>query len=328
MKEPLLKHLYYAFRFRYQLISKYFTLESRENRRVKKLIEEYTQIFLQKPISPDEKTEPVWVLGMFRSGTSLVCDVLLSLGADFGKKENWLQPVGVLKDLNPNGFFEDYIFAEYSRYILHKLNSWGDNPPDLKLVEKLDWNDVEIDKMIDFSFHVTKEDRITFEQKIKTFKTLCKLGLNLYVSKEIAAKNPYIKIPMLTLLTPMLIRNWPKSKFLVVFRNPDSVVKSSQILSKKSDYQLYHKYYAHLIDLYKSRKDFYFISYDNFIEKPEESAAQLVNCLRLSSDKINEASQKIDKKLFRNKPNEGNNSSWPEEVTVLYKEMMNLAINK
>ena len=55
-------------------------------------------------------TAPLFIGGMFRSGTSLVTKLLIDSGFDAGPENHLLQPIGFRKTLNPNGFFENYLF--------------------------------------------------------------------------------------------------------------------------------------------------------------------------------------------------------------------------
>lgn len=328
MHMPLRKYLYNGLRNRFVHLRFFYNLKSRENRKIKKLINKYAPEYKSREIKPDKNVQPIWILGMFRSGTSLVCDIMKAMDAKFGDDSHLLQAKGVLKDLNPNGFFENFIFAEYSRYFFHLLKSAGDNPPLIEDVERLEWKDVDIERMIHYSFNVIKDDRISFNDKLSAYESLCRRGLNNYIIEKIAVENPCVKIPMMSFLTPLILKNWPASKFLIVFRNPDSVIKSSQVLSKKSDFGLYLKYYCHLIAFSESHENVFFISYDKLLENPEYSVQQLAKALDLNGNKIQIATSKIDHSLFRNKPNDSQDRVWPEKVSDIYETMLRKAINK
>lgn len=277
-------------------------------------------------IQTDYDLQPVWVLGMFRSGTSLICDILQELGADFGPETDLLHAEGVMKDLNPNGFFENFIFAEYSRFIYEMVNAKGDNPPTLEKIKSIQWKDVQIETLIDYTFHKSFEDRISLENKISAYRRLCESGLNGYL-KAFSSGKPYIKIPMLSFLTHLLVGTWPNSRFLVVFRNPESVVKSSHALSKTADYDLYEKYNRHLLEFAQSNLNAFLVSYDRLIAEPEVSVAQLCDKFGLDKSKVKTAAGKVDITLYRNRPVDDGSANWPEKIRHLYSEMMQAAIN-
>ena len=73
-----------------------------------------------KNFGPDNSVHPIWVTGMFRSGTSLVTKILKELGGDLGPEEDLLQPFGTRKHLNPDGFYENHLFMEWSMYAFFK----------------------------------------------------------------------------------------------------------------------------------------------------------------------------------------------------------------
>ena len=67
----------------------------------------------------------VIILGMHRSGTSLMVNVLYKLGVNMGrifKKKNYT---------NPLGFYEDINFIDLNKYIIKRLGKDWKNPPDI-----------------------------------------------------------------------------------------------------------------------------------------------------------------------------------------------------
>mgnify|MGYP006290474083 CR=1 FL=1 len=70
------------------------------------------------------KTKEVIILGLGRTGTSMVAGILEKLGIDMGtnyKKKN---------DSNPLGYFENVEFLEINKQILKKAGGSHDNPPE------------------------------------------------------------------------------------------------------------------------------------------------------------------------------------------------------
>lgn len=74
------------------------------------------------------KSAPVCVLGMHRSGTSLVARCLNLLGLSLGKKENLMPPKG---GNNPAGFWEHLGFVGINDAILERLGGSWKSPPHL-----------------------------------------------------------------------------------------------------------------------------------------------------------------------------------------------------
>jgi hypothetical protein len=276
------------------------------------------------PVKPDTQIKPIWIFGMFRSGTSLTSEILKEMNTDFGPESHLLQPIGRLKDLNPNGFFENYVFAEYSRYFLAQINAAGDQPPQDHLIEKLGFEKVNERKLFRFSIHKIKEDRITTVNKYESFKRLRKRGLNQYLKECFQQGRPAIKIPLLSFFHRPITEVWPLSEFLIVFRHPVSTINSSKVLTERSDYELYKKYYTKLLEL-KKIPGVYFFSYDELIVNPQESITILANVFNLgvTEEQVGKLAGKIDSNLIRNKPQEINDP----EAARLYTELSDLAIN-
>lgn len=274
-------------------------------------------------MSEDRSISPVWVLGMFRSGTSLTSNILIELGLDFGPVNHQLQPVGKLKHLNPNGFFENYIFAEYSRYFLYKLGGKGDDIPSEKELKSISFEEVQIPKLFEYSLFTINDDRITLENKLDSMKILATNGVNSYMRSSFSGR-PCVKIPMLSFFYPQINKIWPNSYFLVVFRNPISTLKSSNVLTKSNSYDLYNDYYKFLLKTPEVSNNCIFFSYDHLLENPEHSITQLSQYLDLNKNKLQESISLIKKELIRNIPDK---EIEDQECKNTYSELLSLAIN-
>lgn len=271
----------------------------------------------------DKEVSPVWVLGMFRSGTSLSSQILEVLGLDFGPDSHLLQPIGKLKHLNPNGFFENYIFAEYSRYFHHKLGGGGDNIPQEQDLQKVKFSEVDIPELFELSLNKFADDRITFANKTESMRLLAEYGVNDYMIKQFKNR-PCIKIPMLSHFFPQINQVWPNSFYVVLVRHPISLIKSSKVLSKGSSYELYNDYYRFLLKLPKTTEQVIYFSYDHLLSNPFESIKVLAEKLELEEKLVEKASMLIDQNLVRNLP-EGEIEN--EETKDIYNSMIRLAIN-
>jgi hypothetical protein len=275
-------------------------------------------------LKQDSSIEPVWIIGMFRSGTSFLCQLLNDSGVSFGRKSFLLQPMGQLKDLNPKGFFEDFIFAEISRYLLFKMKRSGDNPPTDEESLRASLNSIDINEMIKMSFFKIREDRISFKNKIFAFMFLKIFGLNYYLKRLF--ENPLaVKIPLLSFFHSELIKYWPRSKFIVIFRHPSSVIESAKRLTNSSDSNLFIRYNSGLIRLANcyTPEQVLYISYDDLIYQPEKPLTVLAKFLGLDYNIIREVfSKNFDPSLLRNKPTDINNS----EVLLLYNKLQTLTL--
>lgn len=274
-----------------------------------------------------EEVSPIWIMGMFRSGTSLTCDILSSLGIDFGEPFELHQSGGVMKELNPNGFFELFIYAKLARFWLKKLGADGRNPPSFNASKTVDWNDISDVDFSYFSLVQDREPRVSRENKYKILKKFnSNAGFNGYFD---SFSSPFaIKVPMLSPFSYPLLQKFPKSKFLIVFRHPVSTVLSAnKLVGGGLTNEVYAKYYENLLEFFRScQADVIFFSYDHLLSNPVQSINALVEPfdLQVSQDEISGAASKIEAKLIRNKVDEKSDYLL---VDSIYNQMLDLAIN-
>lgn len=299
------KITYLFSRFNNRLINKFVSLLIRISK------ESFIDLY------PLNKETPLFLMGMFRSGTSLTSEILNKSGINFGKNFRLLKSQGRFKKLNPNGFYEDFLFAQLSRYLFKMLNSSGANPPLPEEVDNLNIKKINLAEFIRFSYFENKEDRIS-----KKHQFIALLYLKMFKLKYLTnKKGKYaVKIPMLVPFYELLINIYPKAEFLIIIRNPDSTISSSKALTDKSSLDLYDKYYIHLYDLYKkySNRTFVF-SYDNLLKEPEYSIKILAQKYNLSDYK--KAFSIIDKKYIRNQ-------TQYTQKSFYYDFLNNIVINK
>lgn len=93
------------------------------------------------------------VLGMHRSGTSLVASILHEMGVNMGESCDWKAPD------NPNGFYEDREIVFFNEKILKYAGGSWDNPPDKNKIRELKDNKDLSDKIK--SIIQTRNDRHT-----------------------------------------------------------------------------------------------------------------------------------------------------------------------
>ncbi|NOZ08291.1 MAG: hypothetical protein GXO91_05370, partial [FCB group bacterium] len=80
-----------------------------------------------------DQTEFVVVLGMHRSGTSMLTNILVNAGYFVSEKEDLMQPA----DDNPNGFFEHKSVIEANDIVLKLCQGSWDNPPEDDKIEQI-----------------------------------------------------------------------------------------------------------------------------------------------------------------------------------------------
>ena len=200
-----------------------------------------------------EKSQAVVVLGMHRSGTSMIAGVLSKLGINMGSdfiEESWA---------NPLGHFEDISFHSLNRRILQAAGGRWDNPPSEKAILRQEpFFRTEIENLLNMQ-HLTKwgwkEPRTS-------------LTIKLFL--------PHLAIP----------------KFIIIHRNEHDIAKSLRrrdSINVEKGIDLSKIYYGRIEQFFEdhpelSRLD---LSYEEVVEKPVDSTKNIVDFLGLKcSEKV------------------------------------------
>lgn len=226
--------------------------------------------------NPDE-ISPLWITGMFRSGTSITTRILKEMGMDLGPEQDLLQAKGERAKLNPNGFYENYLFMDWSLVVFDQLNSWGDNPPAIASVKTFDNGVIKYEQFVYDSIVNIHDDRISNKDKSRILKQYFSGNLAQYLKDNFKGKIT-VKNPHFSVLFPTLDQLFPKGKYLVVFRNPANTVQSAKKVSPNANFELYHQYYVNIVN----HPNAIFFNYDKLIASPKESISQLASHLNLS----------------------------------------------
>ena len=268
-----------------------------------------------------EKAKPIWVMGMFRSGTSLTTQILEALGVDLGSKEHLLQAKGTRKELNSNGFYENYLFMDWSLKVFRDLNSWGDNLPSKEAVEEYQ-NEIDFKNFARHSIVDIHDDRISNAAKVKVLRNYSPENFDQYFQESFempfAVKNPHFSV-----LYPLLQRQWSESTFLVVFRNPDDTIASAKKVTPNADHDLYFQYYVRL--LLETNVNAIYFSYDALIANPETSVEALVKALDLDVQHAKKATELVNPK--QSKKANSPKGEWSQQINDIYEELSERAIN-
>ena len=276
-----------------------------------------------KTLVVNNELHPTWVTGLFRSGTSITTQLLETLGMDLGPKDHLLKAKGDRASWNPKGFFENYLFMDWSLSAFEELEAWGHVPPLIEKTMKYTINDLDYKQFVYQSIVEIHDDRISNLNKIKVLRRYSPKLFNEYLKKEFRA--PFaIKNPHFSVLFPILIKYWPKGKFLVVYRNPDASIESAQKIAPIIDYSLYVAYYKPLTEMEEA--EVIYFSYDSLMENPVYSIECITKSFGLDESRSIQARNLIIPSLNRhNKARD--QSKWPKELLELYNEMQKRAIN-
>lgn len=269
---------------------------------------------------PSEQS-PVFVTGFFRSGTSLTTYLLQELGFDLGPQNHLLQAKNERAELNPDGFFENYLFMEMSLFAFTKLNSWGHLPPKPDEVDKLNFDITDRNQFAEYTLCGVHDDRISNINKIDALTEYDILSLETYLKDKFnypfAIKNPHFSV-----LSKFLIKKWPKARFIVCFREPSEAIASAAKITKHLNESIYLRYYSELLNL--PQDQVVFLSHKHLLNDTTKTLNLLVQKFNLDKNKIEQASKIIKPELHRFKNDQKALSS---EVNSVYQTLLSRAIN-
>ena len=211
------------------------------------------------------------VLGMHRSGTSLVSGILSKMGVNMGKK---LLKASVE---NPKGYFEDIEFFNLNKKILEEAGGSWNLPPNKEVLLK-----------------VMKKNENKFEDIInRKNKNSTLWGWK--DPRTILTIDGYINF-----LSPK------KTKFIIVFRNPLTIAYSLEKKKKKKfrvevidGLELSNIYSHELVRFIKKypRYNKLFLAYESILKEKEESVKKISEFVGIEAS--NDIYSFIDNKLDR-----------------------------
>jgi Sulfotransferase family len=274
-------------------------------------------------LTVEETISPLWITGLFRSGTTITTKILSEMGFSIGPDQHLLKDYGSRASWNPGGFYENYLFMDWSLSIFDGLDSWGHVPPSEEEVRNYNPNQINYEKYLYQTIVQIHDDRISNFNKANLLKRYFPGNINAYLREQfktpIAVKNPHFSV-----LSELLLKYWPNGRFLVVFRNPDATISSANKVAVTTDYTLYIDYYSRLLE--KPNIEVTYFSYDELVAHPQESIKALANNFKLNkpSDSV---FKMVKPELYRHKQ-ELQYGNWPEELKIMYSKMQEKAINK
>jgi glycosyltransferase involved in cell wall biosynthesis len=226
--------------------------------------------------------EIVIVLGMHRSGTSLVTDIISKFGLNLGNK---LIPP---RNDNQKGFFEDSEIVQLNNDILNYL-----------LIDWSSFRDIVTDPM----FFFTDDLLSTFGYKAEELlsKKIKEESINLF-------KDPRFMI-LLPFWKAIFDRLKLNAKYVYVIRHPINVSKSLLVrdnLAKEEGIKLW--FYYNLLCLMQINDDIYIVNYDSlFDDNNFQVVKSLINYININCDNatlLNILNESVSQTLRHNESNE------------------------
>lgn len=211
---------------------------------------------------PVLRNDPVFIIGMHRSGTSALGGVLDALGLNTGKT---VMPANPERG-NPKGFFENQAMVDLHDQFLTAIR-WGWLKP-FPIPRRR------------FRAAVMKRYR---EEILRV------------MTEEFGSTRPLIKDPRICELLPLwrpLVETWfAAASFIVPIRPPLEVAAS---LRKRDNFTLTHGltlWAVHVLEAEKGSRGFkrHFTVYEDLLAKPVETVTALARALALPVEKVEQA---------------------------------------
>jgi hypothetical protein len=247
----------------------YYWLERKLTRPIENLARAIRR--LRRPRSRILRPDPVFIIGMHRSGTSALGGALEPLGLSAGKT---VMPPDAATG-NPKGYYENLSVVQFHDRFLTAINST--------------WMDIEPLRRKRFRGKVTREFR---EELLPLLEV------------EFGAQRALIKDPRLCRLIPLwrpLVKGlFPRAHFLLPIRHPVEVAYSLQKRDAMPLQQGLRLWAVHVLEGEWCTRGFRrtFTTYDELIASPDDTVARLAKTLDLSREKVQaEASGQVDPAL-------------------------------
>lgn len=232
--------------------------------------------FRQEAMSVIGSTQAVCVVGMHRSGTSMLANVVKSIGIDLGPEHRLFAG----NPDNPDGFFENREIVQLNEELLAFLGGAWDTPPEMDA----GWEDAEGLRPL--------RDRAA-----------------LLAAALASSKNSVWcwKDPRTCFTLPLWRKLLPNLKVIVIVRDPGSVATS---LQRRGGYstqafglRLWQRHYEELLAVLAG-SDFLVLQYDEFFDCPEQELDRILAYLGcgISREQTEDAKVIVKAKFRHHKP--------------------------
>jgi hypothetical protein len=206
---------------------------------------------------PILRPDPVFILGMHRSGTSALSGALEKLGLSVGKTV--MPPSSEMG--NPRGYYENLALVKFHDRFLAEFRCYWSKPEPIKA--KRFWGSA-----------------------VREYRR----ELPSLLVEEFGSARPLIKDPRLCALMPLwrplIKKHFNKASFILPIRSPMEVASS---LRKRDDYTLKHGltlWAIHVLEAEKQTRGFnrHFMTYEQLLNSPLDTLTTLAQFLGVSAD--------------------------------------------
>ena len=223
--------------------------------------------------SARERSRPPFIVtGIYRSGTSVASRITQSLGIDFGPKEHFLQPVGKIANLNPEGFEENFFFDHLGHFLLRSAGGNGLSPPSADVMRAMDIGALRDEDFWYFCTSAHRDDRIMSSVYDEFFYRYNISNIDAYIEDRFEKCTWGFKDVHAGFYSETIDRRWDGASRLVMFRDPESFLRSAKNIARKVTIDPWIQYYTRVLDDLDTDRTL-LVSYDQLKERPDKIIA-------------------------------------------------------
>lgn len=236
-------------------------------------------------------SNPICIIGMHRSGTSMITQLLQRGGLDLGAAEDIMPP----NESNPRGHFENTRFVAINDALLRHFGGSWDHPPALKK-----WWETD---------PALKDQVEEARELLQAFAGKAHWGW---------------KDPRTTLLLPFWNQLLPRPRFVICLRNPLEVARSLNVrdhISLESGFQLWEQYLLAAIRDSEGYPRLFTFYEDYFSDPPAETSRLLEFCRLPHSADLSAVTAAISRELKHHASGAGDiiaEDGIPARIRLLY----------
>jgi hypothetical protein len=220
------------------------------------------------------KTPPLIILGLYRSGTTLTASLVERLGVDLGPVEHRLAGIGRLKELNPDGFQENFMMNDLGRYILYHAGGSGARFPAFERLCALNLERLSDSDLAYYAEVVENDDRIDPLLRAQVLRTYAVSNINQYFCDFFDTTLWGFKDVHAGLYLPVYLRKWQGARLVVVFRHPAAFMKSIAKYWRGVTLDSWIEYYRRVLDA-TCESEVYWVCYEQLLEREPRTLSGL-----------------------------------------------------
>jgi hypothetical protein len=220
-------------------------------------------------------TSPVIITGIYRSGTTLCSTIIEKIGVDLGPESHKCGGVGNFRNLNSEGFQENFLVNDLGRYILYINGGSGIDFPNINILSNFSLEKIDDSDFAYYSEKFVNDDRVFPHIRKTILRNYGISGINQYFYNHFDTRSWGFKDVHSGVFLPVYEKFWPGCKFVCVFRKPCAFLRSALALNDKVTLQTWLDYYNR-VSQFEDEVNLFWLPYEEVLNKNEELIKKLV----------------------------------------------------